>query len=73
MRFIKHKKWKDICLQVVKITYKGERLVRFKARFWNLGCTGKPWVIFTTPHEEELILEDFKNNWSYIQPDEKRT
>lgn len=66
--FYKHKKFKDICIKIVKFTGKGESGLYFNVEYWNLGCMGRPWQIGKSYNF--LIRYEDVENWDIIEEDE---
>lgn len=43
--FWMHENGMDCCIEVLRIQYSDQKRVKVKARWWNLGYTGNPWLI----------------------------
>lgn len=65
--FLMHKNAMDVCIEV---TFKNAH--RTYIRYWNLGYTGKPWLV---DGEEYVIPTDELNtdNWNLITPEQLTT
>ncbi len=44
-KFFMHNRAMDICIEVLKHRYIGEDYSIWHVRLWNLGYTGKPWIV----------------------------
>lgn len=66
--FYKHKKFKDICIRVVKYTGRGTMGLYFNVEYWNLGCSGRPWQIGKSYNF--LIKYEDVENWDIIEEEE---
>lgn len=62
--FIKHRKFRDVCIQVHKIGYYGEKW-KGKGTFVNLGFDSS-WPM-GIPAEIEISKEELKN-WQWVDP-----
>lgn len=63
--FWMHENGMDVCIEVLKVQYRDSKRVILKARWWNLGYTGNPWVIFPRPETLKLKPEDL-SKWHNI-------
>jgi hypothetical protein len=53
MTFIKHKKYRDVCCQVLK-RYDFEHKMKLKIMWWNLGCE-KSWCM---GYQQNIVIMD---------------
>lgn len=44
-KFYMHRRMKDVCIEVAKFKDQTVRHVMLQVRYWNLGYTGRPWLI----------------------------
>lgn len=69
--FYKHKKFKDICIKILKFLDKNEKGMYFHVEYWNLGCEGKPWPIGRSYNF--LIKYNDIENWVLLEEDDLTT
>lgn len=58
--FYMHQNSKDVCIEIVKIQWRGPKKVKFKFYFWNLGYTGNPWKLLPDVQKMEIEYKDLK-------------
>lgn len=64
--YIRHKKWRDICLLISKVVYSDSERIRFKAFYINIGDGNGGWFIHSNPHKEKLTWKDYNDNYESI-------
>lgn len=69
VKYISHPKFRDVFIEIVKITYRDNKRVKCKIRWWNKGCTGNPWLLFPESHNYEFTLEKW-NEFILYEPEE---
>jgi hypothetical protein len=69
--FYKHKKFKDICIRIVKYTGKDAVGSYFNIEYWNLGSMGRPWRIDKLYNF--LIKNNDVENWDLLDENDMFT
>ena len=60
-KFLTHPQFRDILMEVVKITYRDEKRVKAKVNWWNRGFDGtSPWPLFAEPETREFTLAKWR-------------
>ena len=69
--YYKHINSMDVCIQVVKIRYIGDKSVTLIVNIWNLGYTGNPWLINT--QKNYIISSEQYGNYKQLSSEELST
>lgn len=65
-----HKDEMDCFIEILRSQYQDSKRFKGRARWWNLGFTGNPWVIREND-PIEIRVKDIKN-WIPINPETHR-
>lgn len=59
--FYRHNQFKDVFIEIIKSQYQDAKRFKGRVRWWNLGFTGNPWILF--PNEPIEINRKDMNDW----------
>lgn len=63
--FWMHENGMDCCIEVIRVQYSDQKRIIVKARWWNLGYTGNPWLIDPRVETIKLNRQDL-SKWHNI-------
>jgi|GEM_PF-4540399 len=63
----KHKRFLDVFIQVLSVSYVGPEYTKLKVLWWNENKHGEPFVIFYEPQTIKITKEE-NENWEMLCP-----
>lgn len=56
--FYMHENAMDVAIEVTRVQYEDSKRIKFRGKYWNLGYSGTPWLIFHQDFALEINKAD---------------